>query len=358
MSSSSTSANAIASKWLIHDDRELLDLMMFDSGRTSALYRPGRFWASQARSAVNAIRTHGLTDFRGRSNGIGLSYADKVDHDIRHSLNFGARRILKFAFDHIFPFNRVMDGQIRLTLRIADDANREKSAWLRESPRIRQLMSDYSIPYSVGGGCTSTCEINGLDVSIHYLALLDTLDNIQQRIDMRTQRSYFEIGGGFGVNVHLLLTNFPNFRKVVYLDIPPNLYVGTQYLRSHFPGAVKDYRDLRSLRSIKFADDDSLEILCVAPWQVESIDARIDIAHNAHSFVEMPAEVVENYSTQIERLRDPDRGAVALVSYDSSGISNTVASDTLTGFFRSQFAHHTHPVATSPGTTYHYYISN
>lgn len=345
------------SRFSIENDRGLLEIMVDDVDRQPPLYKPGRFWIRQSLSAANEIRRHGIADFRGRNNGIGLSYADKVDHDIRHSLNFGARRLLKLAFERIYPFNRIMDGQVRLTLRITDEAIREKAAWLQESPRIRQLISDYRVPYSLGGGCTSYCELDGEKVSIYYLALLDTIANIHQHIDLREKRSYFEIGGGFGANVHLLLTNFPNIRKLVYLDIPPNLYVGTQYLRSHFPAAIKDYRDLRNAARIGFSDDDRLEILCIAPWQIEALDVSVDLFHNAHSFVEMPSDVVANYARHIERLLHPERGSIALASYDSTGVENTVQSDKLPGFFRHRFQRHLHSAATSPGLFYQYYTS-
>ena len=66
-------------------------------------------------------------------------------------------------------------------------------------------------------------------------------------------RLTFEIGGGVGTNVHLVLENYKNIRKVLYLDIPPNLYVGTQYLKAFYGNAVSDYRTLKTLDSIKFS---------------------------------------------------------------------------------------------------------
>lgn len=344
-----------AKSWKIEDDLGLLKLMVGDVAGQHELYRPGRFWVKQSRNAVNEIRRCGLSNFRGRGNGIGLSYADRPDTDVRESMNFGARRLLKFALEHVYPFNRALEGQVQLTHRVADEAMRDKARWLGGSQRIGELHAKYVIPYSLGGGCELWCEVGGERIANHYLALLDGIDHLSERIDLAGIRSFFEIGGGFGINLHLLLTNFPNVRKCVYLDIPPNLYVGTQYLKSHFDGAVKDYRGTRDLDAISFADDDSLEILCIAPWQIERLRMRLDLFHNAHSFVEMPEAVVRNYAQHVERLLDPARGSVALASYDNFD-ERTIHPDRLPDFFGGRFERFEEPVATSPGMHYYYYV--
>jgi putative sugar O-methyltransferase len=344
-----------AQSWKIEDDLGLLELMLGDVASQPALYQPGSFWIKQSRNAVNEIRRCGLSNFRGRGNGIGQSYADKQDTDVRESMNFGARRLLKLAVENIYPFNRVLEAQVRLTLRNADEATRDKARWLESSPRILELQSKYRIPYSLGGGCELWCEPGGERIANHYLALLDGLDHVSRRIDLRGIRSFFEIGGGFGINLHLLLANFSNVRKCIYLDIPPNLYVGTQYLKSHFPGAVKDYRATRGLDAIRFAEDDSLEILCVAPWQIEKLASPVDLFHNAHSFVEMPEAVVANYARHAERLLESSGGGVALASYGNHD-ERTIPPDRLPGFFKGDFERFQRPVATSPGVDYVYYV--
>ena len=103
--------------------------------------------------------------------------------------------------------------------------------------RVKYLMSKYSVPYSPGG-CARKVKVRGSWVGILYLDLLDQHDYQAKFIDFKRVRSVFEIGGGFGANIHLLLENYNNIRKVIYLDIPPNLYVGTQYLKAFFGDAV------------------------------------------------------------------------------------------------------------------------
>lgn len=345
-----------SNSWKIEDDLALLRCMLGDASRQPKIYQPGKYWALRTSSAINDIYRFGLRDFRGRSNGIGLSYADKDDTDVRQSLNTGLRRPLGFVLKHVYPFKNAFEGQVRLTHRVADAAIREKSGWLNNSPRISQLVRDYIVPYSLGGGCVNLCDLNGQQIATHYLALLDSIDILKDRVDFANARTYFEIGGGFGINLHLLLSNYPGMKKCIYLDIPPNLYVGTQYLKSHFGSAVKDYASHRSNESIRFSDDDELEIICVAPWQVERLQVAIDIFHNAHSFVEMPDEVVANYAAHVERLLKKSSGAIALISYGNYDLRTTIHPDRLPSFFEGVFDRFERQMVTSPGSRNFFYV--
>jgi putative sugar O-methyltransferase len=341
--------------WEISDDVELLDFMLKDSAAQHDLYRPGVYWRNKAKAQAREIRRLGLSNFRGRGNGIGLSFVDKTDIDVRYSLNLGLRRVLKFFLTHAYPFNKAFDGQVRLSCRIADEAASDKSAWLQASARVKDLLTRYRMPYSVGGGCVDWLSMNGERIATHYLATLDAIDNLQGVVAFSSASRFFEIGGGFGANVHLLLSNFPNIRKVVYLDIPPNLYVGTQYLRSHFGSAVIDYRALRNAEQIRFSEDESLEIFCIAPWQIEKLDVDVEIFHNANSFVEMPVEVIQNYATHVQRLLKRKRGAISLISYDNYDLSTTIHPSRLPGFFGGAFEEFQRYSVVSPGSPYYYF---
>ena len=179
-------------------------------------------------------------------------------------------------------------------------------------------------------------EIAGQPIALHYLKLLHEHDRLAQNLDFTRLSSIFEIGGGFGVNVHLLLENYPNVRKVVYLDIPPNLYIGTQYLRAFYPEAIQDYRVTRELDRITFKENKKLEILCVAPWQIERLSVPLDLFYNAHSFVEMPEAVVQNYAKFICRSQGYRDAKIALLSYRNFDPESTWDPERLPSFFEAK----------------------
>ena len=317
----------------LKDDFELLDSMINDSRHQPPLYQPGPYWVTNAKNAANEIKKYGIRDFRGSSNLIGLSYADNLHIDFRNSFNRSLRSQIIQWITKIYPLDRIYEAQIRWTESYA----REGMAYVQEilnlNEKVKNLLKKYNIPYSLLGGCLRKARINGQDFSVHYLNLLEQHDNIAARIKFNEAGSVFEIGGGFGANIHLLLENYKNIKKVLYLDIPPNLYVGTQYLKSFYGQAVFDYRDLKSRDSIKFSHDKDLEIFCIAPWQIEIFESMIDIFMNSHSFVEMPREVVKNYADNFKKFPDSVNSAIALATYDVFDLSQTLHPNELPKFF-------------------------
>ena len=147
---------------------------------------------------------------------------------------------------------------------------------------------------------------------------------------MKKIKSFFEIGGGFGANIHFLITNFPNIKKVLYLDAVPNIYVGTKYLEHHFGNKVKNYLQLKNLNKINFQKDNELEILCIPPWLIEKVDVDIDHFHNASSFVEMPKIVIENYIKFVNKFNAKQ---ISLISYDQYDRKTTFNPEKLNSFF-------------------------
>jgi hypothetical protein len=136
-----------------------------------------------------------------------------------------------------------------------------------------------------------------------------------------------------GAVIREKIENYSNIRKVIYLDIPPNLYVGTQYLKAFYGEAVYDYRKLKKMEKIQFSDTDDLEIFCIAPCQIENLQDQVDIFMNSHSFVEMPKEIVSNYAHHFMGFPGSEKSAIALVSYDNYDLTITLDPAYLSQFF-------------------------
>lgn len=317
----------------ITDDPSLLKNVVDDLRRqTDSLYRPGPYWDRKVKNAVSEIKRSGISDFRGSSNLIGQSYADNLTIDIRNEYNFGFRKIVRLA-TRLFPISRIYDAQVEQTRNYALESIRLSQELLNKKTRAREIIAKYKIPYSLLGGCKSAVTIDGQGYAIHYLNLLEQHDRVAASVRFDKARTVFEIGGGFGCNVHLLIENYPNIRKVIYLDIPPNLYVGTQYLKAFYGSAVRDYRSLRQSQILKFSDTDDLEIFCIAPWQIDSLKTQVDIFMNSHSFVEMPKEIVENYAHHVMNLPSSEKTVVVLVTYDNFDPATTLDPASLPQFF-------------------------
>ena len=170
--------------------------------------------------------------------------------------------------------------------------------------------------------------------SCNYLNLCNRLNIINEFVDYKNINTFFEIGGGFGAYTHLLLSNYNNIKKIIYMDIVPNLFVGTEYLRKFYGEAVKDYNFLRKKKNITFSNNQDLEILCITPWQIEKIDAHIDHFHNAASFQEMTEDVVKNYVKYIYKLLKKS-GSISLLCYGTYDSNKTLDPITLNKLFNN-----------------------
>jgi putative sugar O-methyltransferase len=340
----------------IENDYELLNLMVEDAENLEGIYKPGPYWADKIKLAVKEIKKFGLSDFRGYKNGLLTSFGDNAALDTRTNYNFGIRSIFKKINQDIYPFNRMFNSQVKLTYKYFYELNDYKNIHLTNSVRVKNLIQKYKLNFdTTRGGCLTYLELNGNNISHHYLQLLDTLDSIDNKINISNKKTFFEIGGGFGVNTHLIIELF-KIKKIVYLDIAPNLYVGTQYLKSFYGERVFDYRKCKNMDDISFSDSDELEIYCITPDQIDKINSRIDLFHNAHSFVEMPENVIRNYAKKIESILSKNNSAISLVSYDGFDLESTIHPDKLPNFFHKSAARFIVPTLTPLRSNFHYII--
>lgn len=325
----------------LSDDLALLNLIIREGDAASQLYRPGPYWKNATRSAVNELRRCGVADFRGSTCGAAAGFSDYLDIDRRLTANFGIRRLLNSITRIGYPLNRIYDSQVSLTASHVNELIRYKRALLGNHPRVLDLLAKYRIEFDTtrAGDC-AWLELGGQRYSIHYLELLSTLDHISKEVPLTGTSRYFEIGGGFGANVHLIIELF-GVKKILYLDVAPNLYIGTQYLKSFYGSAVSDYRKNRR-GAITFGDNSDLEIICILPSQIERIETEIDVFHNAHSFVEMPEPVVENYANFINALMRKRTSFISLVTYDKFDLGTTFHPNQMLQYFPGHISENIH----------------
>lgn len=313
----------------------------------------------QKKFAVN-FKEKGLENFRAYDSGVETSYCDNVVTNLWNEEISRINSILKFVFCKFPILSRVWQLFQRTQGMLISMHQQKLSAQenlLKDNKHLKKLLNTFHIDDTVRFGCVDAINIDSKLYAIHYLELLNTLSFLSTKIDFFKTRSMFEIGGGFGANVHLMLQNFKNIKKIIYLDIVPNLLVGTEYLKSIYGNSVYDYLATRTFDKIQFSKDDALEIYCIAPWQIEKLDVVIDYFHNAHSFVEMPDKVVKNYASYIEKILGK-KGNIALVSYDKFNEDTTFNPVKLTQFFKSHLEMHEHPSLINLDRKNSYFIKN
>jgi putative sugar O-methyltransferase len=263
--------------------------------------------------------------------GIGSSFADNLTLDIRNELNIKGRIVGKIF--SLPLLNKIFNEQLRITKNYLNSFIKNQSIVYQKNKNVQNLVRKYKFQNSTDFGCVQSFEYLKEKYSCNYLQMADRIDKLSKSFDFKNTKSFFEIGGGFGSNIHFLVTNFSNIKKILYLDTVPNIFVGTMYLKRYFGNKVKNYIELRNLNKISFSKNDELEILCIPPWLIERVDAEIDHFHNAASFVEMPKRVIKNYTKFIKKFKTKE---ISLISYDGFDLKTTFNPKELNEFFDSK----------------------
>ena len=307
----------------------LIDNLIKDEKKINRLlYSSGQYWDYKNNRSRLEIKKKGLSDFRGTSAGIGTSFADNIPSDIRNEFNIKGRIIGKIFSLPIL--NKVFNGQLNLTQNYINNFIINQAIVYQNNKNVENLINKYHFKNTTEFGCIQIFEKLGIKYSTAYLQMADRIEKLSKSFNLENINSFFEIGGGFGANIHFLITNFPNIKKILYLDAVPNIYVGTKYLEHHFGKKVKNYLDLKNLDKIKFQKNDELEILCIPPWLIEKVDVEIDHFHNAASFVEMPKIVIDNYVKFIKKFKTK---GISLISYEVYDLKTTFNPEELNLFF-------------------------
>ena len=295
------------------------------------LYSSGSYWSYKNKKTIIELKKKGLENFRGLNSGVGSSFADNLVSDVRNELNFRGRLVGKLFS---LPFlNKIFKYQVKITENYIEKFIKNLSINYKTNKEVIKLIEKYKFNNTTNFGCIRKFSYQNKEYSTLYLEMAHRIDTLSTKYNFKNIRSFFEIGGGFGANVHFLISNFPNIKKIIYLDAVPNIYVGTEYLRSHFKQNVKDYLDLRDLDKISFSDNNELEIICIPPWLIEKLNLKVDHFHNAASFVEMPEFVVKNYIKFIEKFKTRE---ISLISYDNYDTNTTFNPSKLKSFFDTE----------------------
>lgn len=302
----------------MQNDIKLLDIMLRDQHVQKGLYHPGPYWKSYVSRTTKAIRSDGLENFRSNVL-IGKGYADVVPiHALEASvLDSYKMRLYKQIIELPFFKRYFVDPYIKFNELQFKRAQQYKDLYYTNvlADWFTQFSKKYRLPDTLVCNPQEIISINNYKIGHSYLTSFLSIYNLSKVIDFSKVESVFEIGGGFGAFAHTLLHCFPNIKKYLYLDIPPMLYVGTQYLKHFFKDMVIDYSETRSSNSIHFSSSKLREIIAVCPWQIEKVNVNIDFFWNSASFQEMTKEMVINYTQHIERMLKNNDSKLCLYAY-------------------------------------------
>jgi len=335
--------------------------LISDQKNTTNIYKPGPYWWKKSLSAARELENNGLIDFRSSNNvnTAGTAFGDNTPTDARRILDTSSiQNKLGLAILNHTSLKKLFDFQVNLTLYYHErliDFEKNKLA-LTNPDRLSELLKNYRIDDSINFGCDIITAFNDKYFSTYYLQVLNMLDLVKKNSNLDDVNSFLEIGPGFGANIHLIEQNFPKIRKFIVIDIVPNIWVVTNYLKNFYGDSVKDYLEIREMDEIKFKDDMSLEIFVIPTWEIEKISSSIDCFWNTNSFVEMTPEIVANYAKNLARIRT-NKSLYHFISYDKFDLKTTFHPDLIPEFFKDViFEKSRHPSLDKDGIEYFFYL--
>lgn len=315
----------------MQDNPQLLKAMLEDLDHQQDVYKPGPYWQDYSKRTANAIYTDGLNSFRANSR-IGKGYADTSSKDpfellsgekLKHKIHKFIRTNPFFARYFVDPYIKRNEHLHREFLKYRDlYLTQAYGAW------FENFSKNHNLPDPLHGDPQDTVTINSFKMGAAYFQSFVRIHNFSKHIDFSKITSVFEIGGGFGSFAHSLMHIYPNIKKYAYLDIPPVIYVSTQYLKHFYPDAVMDFTQTRQNKTLGFSSNGEREIMAICPWQIEHLDTKIDLFWNSASFQEMSQDIVKNYIQHMDRLKT-DQSHIGLVAYRGGKAGHTILPDEL-----------------------------
>lgn len=291
----------------VADRPGLLRLMLDDLAAAPAAFKPTNYWSVYERRFIPELAERGLADFRRRRKSVLASFG-ATDYrprgaylDLIRSRLFGNR------------VTQVVPGWKRLLALVSDLFNRDRLSpvgldmygcglpELQETAlRLTQLYGQVagarpvdSIELSCAGNPEDTFEIDGRPYTMRGLYYYLRYAYCCQFADFDTIELLVELGSGMGRQIEVIKKLHPRIRIMAF-DIPPQLYVGEQFLSTVFPDAIIGYETTRTYQVMPELPAGAIAICGTAKFPLLRRQ-RIGLFWNAVSFQEMEPDVVANY---------------------------------------------------------------
>lgn len=270
--------------------------MVRDAREAPALYSPTNYWAVYNTSILPEILEHGLRDFRCRTstmlhkfNATDLRPAPPVDFTRLRLFNNRLARMVPGLPGTLLQMNRLQDAVDRRRL-VGSVRSRAKTSRGRPLQDLNASMAGNPEDRFRIGDKVYTRSILGYYLSYLYCTNF---------VEFESLRVVAELGPGSGKQVEVLKKLHPHLSFYLF-DIPPQLYVCEQYLKTVFPESVVPYMRTRELRSLP--QDAPGKIFILGNWQFPLLSsAQVDLFWSAYTFQEMEPHVTANYLSYVDR---------------------------------------------------------
>jgi putative sugar O-methyltransferase len=325
----------------VADDPELLGLMMRDAQSGGPLWTATAYWRGYSARIMDELARAGLAGMRANQ---GLLKGFARGGLPRPEMPAAAWKRAVWGMMRALPgVNRIIAEQQRvLAAEYAKHRDTRRQHAHMVMDEIAGAFPDLRPPVGLAnGGADDAFAWRGHTLVPEFVIYLTRIADFYARVPPKEVTSTIEIGPGLGLTSLAHMTLNPNLRVIVNVDIPPVLYLSTQFLKSVESVEVIDYRALHAReRIVPEPAGNVVRIYQLAPWQFPRVDGAFDFFFNAFSFQEMEREVCRNYAAKVARL--VERGVLlhSMASGHKGGAGGQkapVTLDFLESLFRQKF---------------------
>lgn len=287
-------------------DAALLGQMMTDLKQAPGFFQPTNYWAIYETRFMRELEMYGLKDMRRQKNLVFRSFG-AVDfvHPLAE-LTFRNSRVFKkwpmntnLVRSFAERFDRFMSRYIKTLDSLDFDSYvRLGYAYAQEYARGSHArpLSEFSM--SLAGNPDGVVEIDGRWYSRQMIQYYLQYAYVSRFVDFERLPIIAELGSGMGRQAEIFFKLHPNSAYLLF-DIPPQIYVAEQYLKTVFPGKVVSYRETREWQDLSRVEPGHIYIF--GNFKMPLIASKnIDLFWNSASFHEMEPGVVSNYLSFVD----------------------------------------------------------
>lgn len=283
----------------IKSDPALLAEMMTDGRKAGPLWRPAAYWQSYCkriereleRSSLNNLRTNQALLKGYAVGGVPLPTLPGASW----------KRVIWRLLERV-PGTGIIHAEnrrlIRATHRRAVDVEIKHARLALD--RLADSVAHLAPPSGLSnGGAEDAFDWRGHTVTADWVRQVARLADFYKAISPHYVTAIVEIGPGLGLSTLAHMALNPNLKLVINCDIPPVLYIATQFLKSFPQLDVVDYRDVSQQSELVARSTDRPTLYQLAPWQLPGANYTAEAFFNAFSFQEMEPEICASYAQAI-----------------------------------------------------------
>lgn len=292
----------------IENDPILLRDLMAEYETARPPWNITAYWKAYSDRMLGEIERNGLADalrnyrlLKGFATG-GIPQVIGPADPLKQKIFFGIEK-LPLVRKVIGEYQRLVHNQhidtMRVQARLANlfFAQIQTESWICERPTDSERNISFGNP-------ETTVNWGRVGVPLSLVPYISRAYDFYCEVDKQSVDSLIEIGPGLGFSTlsHRLLNQ--NIGLFVNIDIPTTLYISGQYLKSTGLFSCVDYKTLPKgkISLSDFPQDPTHPTLVsLPPWRAQDVEGSVSWSHNAFSFQEMEADVVQAYATVLKR---------------------------------------------------------